>query len=133
MSTATTTTSTLVMAPSEKEKVVEGLKKYLEEHNKSREEAQDKLHNFCETRRKQANESENKEIENIENKFAKEVGPLQSILERCPSDNETLKKLEECEESRRASQEKIEEKYETQRRQVDGLENEINSELEVKF
>ena len=53
-------------------------KKYLEEHNKNREEVQDKLHNFCETCRKQANESEKKEIENLENEFAKEVGPLQS-------------------------------------------------------
>ena len=97
----TTTTSTLAMAPSEKEKVVQGLRKYLEEHNKSREEVQDKLHNFCEACRKQANESEKKEIESLENEFAKEVGPLQSILERCPSDNETLKKLEECEENRR--------------------------------
>ena len=65
-------------APGEKERVIQGLKKHLEEHNKSREEVQDKLHNFCEACRKQANESEKKEIESLEIGFAKEVSPLQS-------------------------------------------------------
>ena len=113
--TTTTTTTTTASSPasiaqSEKEKIVCGLRKCLSEHNRNRVEVQNRLHNFCETCRKQANESEMKETESLENEFAKEVSPLQSALESCPGDSEVIRKLEECEENRRASQEKTDEK-----------------------
>ena len=116
-------------------KVIEALRRQLETHNESRKGVQEKLRMICEEWRKEIDDLEDKANGKFEKRFAKESDRLGNVLGNSESLGraETIRKLEECEESRRASQERVRATREKQIRDLDELEKGVNGELEGMF
>ena len=111
MSELTTTAVTKNPVLVEAEVIVGALRERLESHNRNRKEVQEQLHNACEGFRKEIDSSEEIAISNTEERYRKESEVLHMVL--CvhgehKNNEDTLRKLEELDESRKLLLEEIE-------------------------
>ena len=118
----------------EVERVTKALRERLESHDENRKAIQEKLHRMCEKWRKEIDEQEKKVNCEIEERHSTKIEDIQKALEDTTGANdETLQKLTEAEEERRAELERNEEKHASMKKEIDDLEEKINNKLEAKF